>query len=331
MVRRNPYVFVVGCPRSGTTLLQRMLDNHPQLAVANDTHFVPAALKGVTPRPGLPLTQEIVERVRHFRTRAGKGFDRLELPADALDRAAASAGTYPELVRALYSEFAELRGKPLAGEKTPDYVRHLLLLRALFPWAKVVHLIRDGRDVSLALLDWAQDGKGPGRLKLWHENPTAACALWWHWQVSAGRQDSGIFGSAYHEVRYETLVASPDETLRELADFLELPFDDRMLTYHLGRTRTKPGLPTNKAWLPPTPGVRDWRAQLPPHDVELVEALVGDLLDDLGYERAFPKISPFVRDQANGYREWWARKLARRRERSTLTGGSETRRPKVAP
>jgi hypothetical protein len=308
----NPRVFVVGCPRSGTTLLQRMLDSHPRLAVANDTHFVPAAVEGMAPDPALPLTPEIVERVRRYRTRAGKGFDRLELPTDALDRAAASARTYSELVTALYSEFAALRGKPFAGEKTPDYVRHLPLLRALFPWAKVVHLVRDGRDVSLALLEWAQDGKGPGRLKLWHENPTATCALWWHWQVSSGRRDAAVYGSAYHEVRYETLVATPEETLRELADFLELPFDDRMLAYHLGRTRTKPGLPTNKAWLPPTPGVRDWRAQMPRHDVELVEALVGDLLDDLGYERAFLTISPSVRADANRYRDWWARKLARR-------------------
>ena len=43
--RRSPYVFVIGCPRSGTTLLQRMLDSHPQLAVANDTHFIPRAIK----------------------------------------------------------------------------------------------------------------------------------------------------------------------------------------------------------------------------------------------------------------------------------------------
>ena len=48
--RRNPYLFVVGCPRSGTTLLQRMLDAHPQLAVANDTHFVARAVETIVPR-----------------------------------------------------------------------------------------------------------------------------------------------------------------------------------------------------------------------------------------------------------------------------------------
>ena len=312
---RSPCVFVVGCPRSGTTLLQRMLDNHPELAVANDTHFIPAALEGLSPASDLPLTPEIVERVRSFHTRAGKGFDRLGLPEGTLEQVASTAQTYPAFVSELYTRLAALRGKAVAGEKTPDYVRHLPLLHTLFPWAKFVHIVRDGRDVTMALLDWAKDGKGPGRLKLWSENPVAMSALWWRWQVESGKRDRATLGSAYLEVSYEALVKAPDEVLRRIAAFLELPYDSRMLTYHVGRTRTKPGLPTNKAWLPPTPGVRDWRAQMPPDDVELVEALTGDLLTELGYERAFPTVSREVLTRAESFRAWWKRKLARRDER----------------
>jgi Sulfotransferase family len=314
-------VFVVGCPRSGTTLLQRMLDAHSQLAVANDTHFIPAALKGLDPRADLPLTREIVDRVARFRTGGGMGVHRLGLPEDAVAVAAKGARTYPELVSALYLRLADLRGKAWAGEKTPDYVRHLLLLHTLFPWAKFVHLIRDGRDVTLALVDWAHDKRtgrlrGPARSKLWHTNPVAASALWWKWQVDSGKRDAGEVGSRYLEVRYEALVSRPEETLREVVDFLELPFDAGMLAYHVGRTRAKPGLGTNKAWLPPTQGVRDWRTQMSAHDVELVEALAGDLLSELGYERAFPKISPPVRAEAKQHRKRWARKVARRTARA---------------
>lgn len=313
---RNPFLFIVGCPRSGTTLLQRMLDSHPDLAVANDTHFIPVAIDGMAPASQLPLTAEIVERVRTFRTRAGKGFDRLGLPEGTLERVALTAGTYPALVDELYSQLAALRGKSAAGEKTPDYVRYMPLLHTLFPWAKFVHLVRDGRDVVLALLDWAADGKGPGRLKLWSEDPVAMSALWWRWQVEAGRRDGPKLGSAYLEVSYEALVTKPEASLRTIAAALDIPFDSRMLTYHIGRTRTKPGLPTNKAWLPPTPGVRDWRRQMPPRDVEMVEALAGELLTELGYERAFQSIAPAVRDRAMRYRDWWARKLARREARN---------------
>ena len=317
MVTRNPYVFVVGCPRSGTTLLQRMLDAHPHLAVSNDTHFIPAAIGRMTPHRDLPLTPEIVERVRRFRTRGGMGFHRLGLPEGALESAASEAATYSELVAELYVRLAHLHGKRFGGEKTPDYVRYLPLLNALFPWAKVVHLIRDGRDVTLALLDWAQEKKtgrlrGPARARLWQQSPLAACALWWNWQVGSGRRDAPALGDRYREVRYETLVAKPEETLRDLADFLELPFAPEMLSFHAGRTRTQPGLPTNKAWLPPTPGLRDWRTQMSAHDVELVEVLTGDLLSNLGYERAFRKPSRESRTEAKAYRKRWARKIARR-------------------
>ena len=53
-----------------------------------------------------------------------------------------------------------------------------------------------------------------------------------------------------------------------------------------------------------------------PRDVELAEALTGDLLEELGYERAFPTISPALRAEAARYRDWWTRKLARREART---------------
>ena len=71
-----------------------------------------------------------------------------------------------------------MHGKPLAGEKTPDYARNLPLLHSLFPWAKFVHLIRDGRNVALSTLEWANEGKGPGRIGLWQEEPVAVCSWW---------------------------------------------------------------------------------------------------------------------------------------------------------
>src|SRR5262245_1033117 len=133
-MKRNPYVFVVGCPRSGTTLLQRMLDNHPQLAVANDTHFIPQVIRDYSKRVDPPLTPELVEAVRQY-----KRFPRLGLTDGAVSRAASEGGTYGEFVSRLYSEFAAMHGKRLGGEKTPDFVRKLPRLHGVFPWARIVH------------------------------------------------------------------------------------------------------------------------------------------------------------------------------------------------
>jgi hypothetical protein len=108
-------------------------------------------------------------------------------------------------------------------------------------------------------------------------------------------------------------VTRPETTLRELAGFLELPYAPEMAAFHEGKTRHDSGLSAKKAWLPPTPGLRDWRAQVSERDAELFEALAGDLLSELGYERSIETVSPGVASVADRCKEWWESELARRR------------------
>lgn len=318
-MNRNPCLFIVGCPRSGTTLLQRMLHHHPQLAVANDTHFIPRAIEELAPaaaRNGtgefdLPLTPALVDWVRHYHR-----FHRFKLSPEHV-ASAAEHSTFIGFTSALYSEFAKVHGKPLAGEKTPDYVRHLPLLHQMFPHVKTVHIIRDGRDVVLSTLNWAREGKGPRRFELWQGDSVAVCGLWWQWQVRQGRRDGQRLGpTKYCEVRYEQLVSRPEQTLRAITDFAGLPFAEEMLDYF----KTKPGKtakPSTKSHrLPPTPGLRDWRTQMPEQDVEVLEALVGDLLADLGYDRSVQRISPDTTRMASICRSWWLAELQRRQTKS---------------
>jgi hypothetical protein len=318
-------VFVVGCPRSGTTLLQRMLDNHPALAVINDSHFIPAALDGLIQAGDLPLTPAMISRARSFRSRSGKtGFFRLGLPDTVVDEAARRAGTYRGFVTELYNEVARLHDKQLAGEKTPDYVRHIPLLHSLFPHARFLHVIRDGRSVALSLREWAAAGKGPARFELWAHEPVAMCALWWRWQVGAGRKDGPALGEAsYREVKYEELVSRPERVLDDITLFLGLPQAPQMLRYHEGRMRTKPGLSAKQAWLPPTPGLRDWQKEMTAPDLEVFEAVAGDLLSELGYRRACTTISPDLARRSVEWRQWWASVAADARPRppAVTTGG----------
>ena len=210
----------------------------------------------------------------------------------------------------MYDELARTHGKLLGGEKTPDYVRHLPLLHGLFPWAKMVHIIRDGRDVALSTLEWARKDKGPGKFKLWQEEPVAVCALWWRWQLITGRIAGAALGpNLYHEIKYEDLVAQPEEALRKLADFLALPFAREMLEYHVGKFLDQPGLDAKKAWAPPTPGLRNWRSSMSARDVELFEAIAGDLVGALGYERDADAISPEIAGIAKRCSDWWEPKM----------------------
>ena len=330
--QHNPVVFVVGCPRSGTTLLQRMLDSHPRMAVANDTHFIPRCLEKHAPHRvtdairgrDIPLTAELATGVTGYRR-----FTRLGLTREWAQAATRQSETYQQYVSCLYDGFAALHGKQLAGEKTPDYIRRLPVLHGLFPEARTIHIIRDGRDVALSALQWATDGKGPGKLERWAEDPIAVSAVWWRWQVQHGRQSAELLGPGhYTEVCYDDLVAQPERELRRLAAFLELPFAAEMLNYHAGRVRSQPGLSAKKAWLPPTPGLRNWRREMAPRDVELFEAIAGSLLEELGLERAYSRISPEVERKASSILAWWKAHRDRReakvrkRARTWQTAGS---------
>ena len=226
-----PSVFVVGCPRSGTTLLQRMLDHHPLLTVANDSHFIPRVLEKIEPQAvaaaiagkPIPLTQRLVDGVRDYhRTH------RLELDKDCFAQAAAVSDTYASFVTRLYAARAELKGKPQAGEKTPDYVRHLPLLAGLFPGAAVLHIVRDGRDVCLSLLEWATPHKGPGKLALWKTEPVAVAAMWWKWLVRSGLDGRSAVAPGRHVlVCYEALVSDPATALQAAVDAIGLPLTTR--------------------------------------------------------------------------------------------------------
>lgn len=320
---RNPYVFVIGCPRSGTTLLQRMLNAHPHLAVTNEmdiglddglrrtrhsgnTRNDPPEAEpvGIT-RDGF-VTQAFVEQLLASRRVARHRFD-----ADAVRRLVGARPrlSYAEFVSRLFDLYAAMRGKELAGDKTPRYVQWVSDLHSLWPDARFVHVIRDGRDIYLSMRDWRTagptgDNEGLGgdfrrgdyimsRFRGWNEDPVVTIALWWKWRVLLGRQHGEALDPAlYHEIRYEDLVSDPATMSRALCSFLDLPYREKMVNFAEGRTKSDPRLASKHRWLPPTPGLRAWRTQMSPEAVQRFEAVAGDLLDELGYGRGTPRISP---------------------------------------
>jgi len=300
-------------------MLQRMLNSHPQLVVANDTHFIPRTLEIVDPRlistilqeGDIPLTESLVRAAYGYHR-----FGRLGLSDHRARQAATRANTYRQFVCELYAALASAHEKPLAGDKTPDYVRWLPLLHALFPWSRSIHIVRDGRDTALSLLDWANPKRGPGRFDLWREQPLVVAALWWRWQVQHGLTAATRLDPACHlVVHYERLVESPEVELRRVADFLKIPFASEMLRFHEGRQHDRTGLSAKQAWLPPTPVLRDWRRQMNGADRQLFEVLAGDTLALLGYPIRGDAPSPALVRQADEYRERWHSALARRHSR----------------
>jgi Sulfotransferase family len=277
----NPYVFFVGCPRSGTTLVQRIGDAHPKLAVIHEADWLPKFYeRRIGVAPDGTVTPELI---RHLV--AHRRFARLELDPARVE-ALLDGGTkdYAGFVSELFDLHGRDKAKPFVGVKSPGYVRHLPTLHSLWPEAKVVHLIRDGRDVALSVLDWKKGERTAGRFSTWHEDPLTTSALWWEWHVRLGCEAARDLGQEqYYELRYESLVAEPEAECRKLCRFLRLPYDDSMLRFHQGRMRPQPGRGAKGSWLPVTRGLRSWAEQMRSGDVARFEAAVGPLLDELGY------------------------------------------------
>jgi hypothetical protein len=206
---------------------------------------------------------------------------------------------YADFVRGFFDLYGRVQGKPLVGDKTPGYVRCLPLLHGLFPEARMVHLIRDGRDVARSAIGWRRWPNLARRLSTGRRHPIPTAALWWERHVRSGREAGEALGpDTYCELRYEALVADPAGEAERLCAFLDLRFDEAMLRFHERRQRSDPGLSAKKAWLPPTPGLRNWLEEMSADDVESFEAMSGDLLDELGYPRAAPAPSAEARELA---------------------------------
>jgi hypothetical protein len=300
--RVNPYVFFVGCPRSGTTLLRRIGDAHPELAIIRELHWLPLWWErrvGLT-QEGM-ITPSFVAKLRehsHFR--------RLELDPPDVDALFEEGRRkhYARFVTELFDLHGEVKEKRLVGEKTPAYVRHIRTLHYLWPHAKIVHLIRDGRDVGLSLLDWSTSDRAAGRFPTWADDPITTAALFWEWNVRLGREAGTPLGrEQYYELRYEALVADPELECRELCAFLGLGYDAAMLSFYEGRRRSTPGLSAKKAWQPVTIGLRSWRDQMAPGDIMRFEHAAGELLEELGYERGAASASDVGLAAASGLRQ----------------------------
>jgi len=300
----NPYVFIVGCPRSGTTLLQRLVNAHPRVAVAPESHWIPHLYE----KPWALKENGLVEHKLVRELSAHPKFARMGIGREELKKLEKLGRngyplTYSRLVTAIFDFYGKAQGKPLVGDKTPDYVRRIPTLHRLWPEARFVHVIRDGRDVCLSMREWPKARPKPGDFMTWKDDPVSTAAWWWGFNVRHGRDAGRALASGlYYELRYEALVACPREECERLCAFLGLPFDEAMLRFHEDRTRPDPGLEQKRAGLPITPGLRDWKSHMPAEEVECFEAAAGDMLDELNYPRAVPCPRPQALDRAANVR-----------------------------
>jgi hypothetical protein len=210
--------------------------------------------------------------------------------------------------------FAKREEKRLYGDKTPGYVVQIRDLARMFPEARFVHLIRDGRNVALSYLE-----------RPWGPSTVGEAALYWRSRVSRGRTAGEALGSGrYLEARYETLVTDPETEVRRICSFLDLDFAPEMLEYKQAAEKFIATSHQPEAFTalvrPPTSGLRDWSNAMSQSDIALFEAIAGNLLVDLGYERRNDIPGAGVRARARWEEAKWSSRRLQAAAKGKLGG-----------
>jgi len=225
-------LFIVGCPRSGTTVLQRCLANHPEAVSFPETGFFRQLC-------GNHAWTRIAQSGFARRSRVLRAFRRLEdkaLPhGTAVPYMASSAPIHR--VRIAVNEFTRMldevaakNGNSLWVEKTPIHYRTTRVIHKYVPEVTIIHVIRDGRAVLASIRD---------RATKWPERFNQENSVTWgikEWNRAIRRCETDLKKTRVHAIIYEDFVSAPEATLQSIARTLDIPYDKKMLSTEGGDT-----------------------------------------------------------------------------------------------
>lgn len=243
-------IFAGGCPRSGTTLLYAILNAHSHISIALET--------------GLLGGNRDLKKLSW----------RCALPVDQLQRIYRESLCYPDFTQRVLKTLMHQQCKRRWGDKSPSNVKDIDRIFRHFPNARFIHVIRDGRDAACSIRPHLPSfGKRYAPV-----NPWDKCVDLWRESVEQGLRWRG--DSRYYEIRYEDLTANPRDTVHNLLEWLQEPWEEDLLEKSV-RTRVSshPGVskPVSDA------SVGRWRQNLPDDARALFKGKANDLLVKLGY------------------------------------------------
>jgi protein-tyrosine sulfotransferase len=294
------FVFVGGAPRSGTTLVQNILDSHPEVLGGPEFLHLP----------------DIVLLRNRLQSSVDKGW---------IDLYCSSADVDHEVrmfVERLLRPLADRHGTRVLSEKTPENVLVFPELLALFPAARLVHLVRDPRAVVASLLGVARRARQAGRRPPSKARSLESAVAHTRRCLVAGFASSSRDGDRVLTVRYEDLVAAPVRETRRLCSFIGLDWREEMLqpgrTTHLGEQAIT--IRSGDMWYdqhsfnedPNSEHVATWKGVLSGTQLQVISQAFARVpeLEALGYDLSTDSLSGL--DRVRGMARGRARSLARR-------------------
>lgn len=280
--RRKCSFFIVGCGRSGTTFLRLLLCRHSRIHIPPETWFILDLVRQL-PRDR-KLSDAEVEHAISIIVSSYRWPD-FEIREEHL-RAQLMHRRAPELADIIDLVYANLNwtGKPCLGDKTPPYIQIVPQLAQLYPTAKFIHLIRDGRDVAISFLD----------LNFYDEGSRFYDGTKFEWTAAvelADRYRTSPYAPRVLEVKYEDLVSDPAHTLAAICMFIGEKFENAMLDV---RQESSASVPAREKIIHPkladpisTNVLSAWRKKLSAFECFAMEACLGKQLGSRNYPLRF--------------------------------------------
>jgi hypothetical protein len=285
-------IFVVGPSRSGTTLVRRILNGHSAISIAPETHYFDDLRPRLGPRAVAPLQGADTERVeRYFLALTDQVYGHEGDPSrstidvtDLREEARLLGGT----ADAYFAAFCRLRmrwlGRLRWGEKTPRHVFRIDDMRAAWPQAQVVCVIRDPRAAVASYRDWKR-GKDPSdsgdRARVTRSYNVVLNSLLVNGAIAAEEKALRDHGPAYVRlVPYEHLATEPETEVRALTHWLGLEYEPAMLDVP-DMFSSYGDVQRGISSVP----VERWRRKLSPTEISVIQTCCRGAMERHGYSR----------------------------------------------
>ncbi|MBI1375467.1 MAG: sulfotransferase [Phycisphaera sp.] len=237
-------IFLVSSERSGSTLLRLMLDCHPMIAFNPESDYIVSQL----PESGYPQMSRYHACLVGDRVFRHSGFT----VDPSLD--------YPSLVNDFLEQKRRRDAKQLVGATVHH---HFSRLHRIWPEARYIHLLRDGRDVSRSVVQME-----------WAGNLFVASDVWTTAEAEWDRLKPMLRADQWIEIRFEDVVSDCNQAMARLCDWIGVSYSDKIYDYAASSTYDVPD--ARLAY--------QWKQKIGRDELAVLEARIGDLLQTRGYE-----------------------------------------------
>lgn len=272
-------VFIVGAPRSGTTLLQYMLRSHPALSLpTGESHFFIPLYRHEAQYGDLSRLDNVKRVLQAMETQSAEflhtDLQGLKFDVETLAREFVAEGRHSmrDIITGIFEKNAAGEGKPRWGDKTPYYVLHIPKLLEWWPDAQIIHLVRDGRDVALSMFARCHD---------FGVYNTYLAAKQWEQYVETGHMlGQQVPEGQYLELRYEDMISDQKAVLQKICGFLGETYSDDLLEYKKAGMAGKTPLLQKSIQ---KDNQDKWKSEMTPWQIRVFESVAGATLEKFGY------------------------------------------------